>query len=228
MVSSLNNQTSWGEIINGSDPASWPLTSPPQTLAASLGVIVLIYTSVLSPHHHHHPLHLPQQHHQEHQVSWPHVRVLCVFLLRDWCVYCCNVCTSWCSVSEHNKYPATDTEKLEQGPRPTLTVSANIHQKWQEKQYLFFQGKFSACWCSDEYRLGKQILIDCKARPGQARHWSSRGPTCINCILIQSRCKAFSAGKLIVIPFSFNTIQLTRQTLFMSSLHTHRAFFIGE
>ena len=116
-----------------------------------------------------------------------------------------------------------DTKKLEQAlPCPTYRLSPQTFTKSQQKQYLFFQGKFSACWCSDEYRPGKQILIDCK-EPGETVE--RRAPTCINCILIQSRCKAFSAGKLIVIPFSLNTIQLTRQTLFMSSLEAKGAFF---
>ena len=94
-----------------------------------------------------------------------------------------------CSVREHNKYTARHKE-TGAGLSPVLsyplTVSANIHQKSQQKQYLFFQGKFSACWCCDEYRPGKQILIDCK-EPGETLERTA--PTCINCILIQSRCK---------------------------------------
>ena len=64
----------------------------------------------------------------------------------------------------------------------------------------------------------KFLLI---VKPGQARQDTGAAELqLVNCILIQSRCKAFSAGKLIVIPFSLNTIQLTRQTLFMSSLRS--------
>ena len=119
-----------------------------------------------------------------------------------------------------------DTKKLEQGSPALPTDSLRKHhQKSQQKQYLFFRGKFSACWCCDEYRPGKQILIDCK-EPGETLERTA--PTCINCILIQSRCKAFSAGKLIVIPFSLNTIQLTRQTLFMSSLRSQRGLLHRE
>ena len=140
------------------------------------------------------------------------------------------VCSVSVSVREHNKYPVRHKETgAGLYPVPVsnpLTVPTSIHQKSQQKQYLFFQGKFSACWRSDEYRPGKQILIDCK-EPGETLERTA--PTCINCILIQSRCKAFSAGKLIVIPFSLNTIQLTRQTLFMSSLEAKGAFFfIGK
>ena len=124
-----------------------------------------------------------------------------------------------CSVREHNKYIQPDTKKLEQSLYPVLpTDCLRKHSPPVTTKTIFvFQAKFSACWCSDEYRQGKQILIDCK-EPGETLERTA--PTCINCILIQSRCKAFSAGKLIVIPFSLNTIQLTRQTLFMSSLRS--------
>ena len=74
-------------------------------------------------------------------------------------------------------------------PDPLLCLCKQWGRRTQ-KQYLFFRGKFSACWCSDEYRPTKQILIDWAQRSG--------AQTCVNCILIQSRCTAFSEGKLIV------------------------------
>ena len=145
-LNSEQSQASCGEIRDGSGPASWPLTWG-DTHCTSRG-----NSSYFCPPH-----------------RPPGLAVRCFPLdrLSEYWVFI--VVMFVCSVSEHNKYPARHKETgaglYPVLPTDCLRKHSPSHNK--QKQYLFFQGKFSPCWCSDEYRAEKQILIDCKS---QARH----------------------------------------------------------
>ena len=151
-------------------------------------------------------------------VSWSVACLSCFFLLTYWWsevwdVYCCNVCM----------FCQDDTKKLEHSPaqRSSLFLQTLSNICFSEVNFLLVGAVMNIGW------ENKLVLI--VTRTEQLRSW-----TCTYCILIQSPCTAFSEGKLIVIPFSLNTMQLTRQTLFMSSLrsqwellHSRKYILIG-
>ena len=117
------------------------------------------------------------------------------------------------SVNTTNIQP--DTKKLEQGPRPTHSLSPQTFTKSDKKNNICFS-KVNFLLVGAVMNIGREnkfLLIETARRDSRA-HRSNLYKLYFNTITLQS----FQWRKINSQPFSLNTIQLTRQTLFMSSL----------